>query len=308
MARKRQRISALAGLAILSGSFMPIYGNPTVNSSQTKPTTATESRSSQHGPEQAPWLVRDPRTGRLYQQQVVNVSVPTVHWETKQVTQTVLAPRFVTREVPVQQTVYTPRTQMVLQPSLRGWWNPFRQTTAYVARPVTSWVASTTTVNQKVTQQEWAPQQRSVTVQQPVTRMQTQQQIVQTEIPQPSHVTPAVSQASYSARQPLFRLPILARQRMLPWQPIGSSQAFQQSSFIQPNYAAASSSSAPATTYPNRFNNSGLRPIAAASNAIATMQSSNYTAPLRTATTNSTSSTAYGRDPMQSGMSATVLR
>jgi hypothetical protein len=47
-------------------------------------------------PTAAGWIVRDPFSGRLYHQRLVTVTVPTVQWETKPVTQTVYTPKVVT--------------------------------------------------------------------------------------------------------------------------------------------------------------------------------------------------------------------
>ncbi|MEZ6134364.1 MAG: hypothetical protein R3C53_05570 [Pirellulaceae bacterium] len=224
-------------------------------------------------------IVRDPRTGRLFRQQIVSVSVPTVEWESKPVTQTVYEPQLTVKNVPTQQTIYTPVTQVVIQPKVVGLWNPFRQPVmTYEYKPVTTWVPQTQTVSQAVTSQQWVPKQQTVYVPQPVQKMQTQQQLVQTEIPQPT--TPA-AQPLYanvnSSRAPLVSIPLLARQRMLPWP------------------AQTNVSPAPLANVAN-----GLRPV---TSSIARLSPSNYSAPMRTA-----SSQTAARDGMQTGMTATVLR
>lgn len=226
------------------------------------------------------WIVRDPSTGRLYRQQMVTVHVPTTAWETKQVTQTVYEPEIVTNYVATEQTVYAPKTQYVLQHRVRGRWNPFRRTTAtYEYEPVTTWVPATQTVSTPVTTRKWNPKQQTLTVQTPVAKIEQQTQLVQTEIPQPVTTMLANRQA------PLVRVPLLARQRMLPWPPISQSPRLAQ--------VGISRGQAPA----NFASNSQLRPIAGPSSAA-------YSAPLRTAS----SAASMSRDSIQVGMSATVLR
>ncbi len=223
-------------------------------------------------------LVRDPLTGRLFQQQVVNVQVPTTTWESKPVTQTVYEPRIVTSYVPQSRTVYAAHTQYVLQSRVRGRWNPFRrETLTYRYVPVTTWVPTTQTVSTAVSSQQWVAKQQTVMVAQPVQRMTTQQQVVQTEVPQPGVATLASRPRLLPAR-PLARIPLLARQRVLPWAPRS-------------------------TASPTMVASSGLRPIAG-TNAVAAIKTANYSAPLRTASNPSLGS----RDAIQSGMAATVLR
>lgn len=237
------------------------------------------------------WIARDPFSGRLYQQELVSVSVPTTQWEVKPVSTTVYEPQTVVKSVPTQQTTYTPSTQYVMQPKLRGWWNPLRQPVqAYEYVPVTSWQPQTQTVNQPMTAVEWVPKQQVVYVPQAVQKMQTQQQIVSRELPQsPSGVYPPANQTMLAAQpQPLVTIPILAQQRVLPWPAVGSG------------YSAPATTTT-LTTAPSSLRSmvsNGLRPI---TNAV----TPGYSAPMRTASSAATNST---RDTFQTGMSATVLR
>ncbi|MCA9133346.1 MAG: hypothetical protein KDA45_09335 [Planctomycetales bacterium] len=237
--------------------------------------TATEATNTQQPPS---WVVRDPYSGRWYRQQIVPVTVPTVQWESKPQTTTVYEPKTVVKNLPTQQTVYTPSTQYVLQPRLRGWWNPLRQpVAAYEFVPVTSWRPQTQTVQNQVATVEWVAKQQVVHVPQPVQRLQTQQQLVQTEIAPPATgYSPASGSMLAAQPRPLLTIPLLAQQRLLPW---------------------PSASSTPAA---RSMVGSGLRPIAAAN-----ASGSGYTAPLQTA---STASGPLLRDPTQTGMAATVLR
>lgn len=238
------------------------------------------------------WIARDPVTGQLFQQELVIVSVHTTQWEVKPVTTTVYEPQNVVKSVPSQQTTFTPSTQYVMQPRIRGWWNPLRPPVqAYEFVPVTTWQPQTQTVQQQVATVQWVPKAQVVYVPQAVQKMQTQQQIVSRPLPQ----TPAISptspyvgppQTTLAAQpKPLLTIPILAQQRLLPW-PANHS------------YASTNSYAGPPTTTIRSVVGNGLRPIA---NAIAPT----YSAPLQTA---SSSSAAGARDSFQTGMAATVLR
>ena len=247
------------------------------------PKTSSDTAASNAGVGPQSWIARDPVTGRLYQQELVTRSVPITQWEVRPITTTVYEPQQVVTDVPSQQVTYTPTTQYVMQPRLRGWWNPLRQPVqSYEFIPVTSWQPKTETVQHPVTNTQWVPKQQVVYAPQPVQRLQAQQQIVSRELPQPpAGYVPSANPSGYATapmfaaqRQPLISIPILAQQRLLPWP-----------------------TAAPAVAMRSVVGN-GLRPI---SNAAAP----SYTAPLQTA---SSASAGMARDPMQSGMAATVLR
>lgn len=246
----------------------------------TKPASQTVTAATAPGGSGSPssWLVRDPQSGRVFQQDVVNVNVPTTQWETRPTTTTVYEPRNVVRVQPSQHTVYTPTTQYVMQPRLRGWWNPLKQPVqGYEFVPVTSWQPQVQTVNRSVAGVEWVPKQQIVYVQQPVQRMVSQQPIVSREIPQAApSASGGPSQTMLTARPqspPQMPAAYMARQQSSPWPgfTLGNNLGFSGSS--------------------------GLRPI----NPFV----SGYHAPLQTA---SSSTGPLARDPMQAGMAATVLR
>lgn len=265
----------------------------------TKGQAAEQATSNGGNAEQRSWLVRDPTTGRLYQQELVTRTVATTQWEVRPVPTTVYEPKQIVTTVPRQQVTYTPATQYVMQPRVKGWWNPLKQPVqAYEFVPVTSWQPQTQTVQQPVTTTQWVAKQQMVYLPQAVQRNQTQQQIVSREIPQPSGSYPpgglpatTRSAATMMAAQrnpmltrPLFANPLLARQSGTSWN----------------NTAWPTNVSNPITssgTSSGGFNN-GLRPIA---NALAPT----YSPALQTA---SSASSPVARDPTQSGMSATVLR
>lgn len=237
------------------------------------------------------WIVRDPITGQLFQQELVNVSVPTTQWEVKPVTTTVYEPQNVVKSVPSQQTTFTPSTQYVMQPRIRGWWNPLHPPVqAYEFVPVTTWQPQTQTVQQQIATVQWVPKAQVVYVPQAVQKMQTQQQIVSRALPQRPAISPTSPYVpppqTMLAMQPkpLLTIPILAQQRLLPWPATNA-------------YAGTSSYAGTPTTTMSVVGK-GLRPI---TNAIAPT----YSAPLQTA---SSSSAASARDSFQTGMAATVLR
>lgn len=233
------------------------------------------------------WIARDPVTGRLFQQEVVSVSVPTTQWEVKPVTTTVYEPQSVLKSVPGQQTTFTPSTQYVMQPRVRGWWNPLRTPVqAYEYVPVTSWKPQTQTVEQQIATVQWVPKAQIVYVPQAVQKMQTQQQIVSRELPQPpANYHPSQTMLATQPK-PLLTIPILAQQRILPWPTVNPTIATNGS------YANAANPSVRSVV------GSGLRPITSA-------LAPPYSAPLQTA---SSSATAKARDAFQTGMAATILR
>jgi hypothetical protein len=320
-------------------------------SSDSNPQTAysaatgkTEATSNSDAASSQPWIVRDPGTGRVFQQKLVPVSVPVTRWEPRTIEQTVYEPRLATHVQQVPQTTYVPNTQYVMQPKVTGWWNPFKQPVqAYKYVPVTNWTPQTQQVPNPVTTQQWVPRQQKIVVYQPVQSTEVRQQLVQTELPQPQ-TTPSPLVYAATPRQPLFRLPILAQQRVLPWpaaaisngtgyaapatalantptltsqtgwravgqQPLASSVANAAPS-ITPN----SVYSPPAYTLPvsPQIAASGLRAVGAQRSPqvlppllLPRFASSPYSAPLQTTT--SVGSTA-SRDILQAGMQPTVLR
>ena len=260
-----------------------------------------------------PWIVRDPATGRLFQQQLVPVSVPVTRWEARTIEQTVYEPKFTTQVQQISQTTYRPSTQYAMQPIVRGWWNPFKQPVqAYQYVPITHWVPQTLQSQHPVLVQHWVPKSQKMVVYQPVQATETRQQLVQTELPQPksSQVIATVP----TPRQPLFRLPLLAQQRVLPWPSTTGSGSFVA---LPPNTVpnARSSPLVHADNTPQfttLYASNGLRPVAKPRTplvlpplAIPRFATSPYAEPLQT--TNSVNATA-SRDILQSGMQPTVLR
>ena len=278
-----------------------------------------------------PWIVRDPATGRVFQQQLVPVSVPVTRWEPRTIEQTVYEPGISTQVQQVPQTTYSPRTQYVMQPKLTGWWNPFKQPVqAYQYVPVTNWVEQTQQVPNPITRPQWVPRQQKIVVYQQVQGTEIRQQLVQTELPQPQ--IPASIASVPAPRQPLIRLPILAQQRIFrPAGPTGSYLATAPSNSLAGQNPTAPSSwqpvgqQAPQSVSPPiapsssptyvpipQYATSGLRPVANPRVPLVLpplsfprFAASPYSAPLQPAT--SVSATA-SRDTLQSGMQPTVLR
>jgi len=306
------------------------------NNTAAQPTAASKS-----------WIVRDPTTGRVFQQQLVPVSVPVTRWEPRTIEQTVYEPRVATQVQQVPQTTYIPNTQYVMQPKVTGWWNPFKQPVqAYQYVPVTNWLPQTQQVPNPITTQQWVPRQQKIVVYQPVQSTEIRQQLVQTELPQPPTASTAIASVP-APRQPLFRLPILAQQRVLPWaapaapatgygntvaatapttplaspnpapqystaqtswQPVG-----QQSS--QPALANAKSYLPPAyspTIIPPQYATNGLRPVTSLRSPLVLPPLSlpRFAASPYSAPLQATSSigSTASRDTLQSGMQPTVLR
>lgn len=303
MSSRTVLIPLLACLCIASHPTSGSAQSPASSASTTDTSAASpaqETATTNGGsPEQRSWVVRDPTTGRLYQQELVTRTVPTTQWEVRAVPTTVYEAKQVVTTVPRQQVTYTPATQYVMQSRLKGWWNPLKQPVqAYEFVPVTTWQPQTQTVQQPVTTTQWVPKQQMVYVPQAVQRDQTQQQIVSREIPQPNGGYPPSMYAPGSL--PATTLPpatmMAAQQNPMLARPLVNI----------PLFARQPSSSWNNTTWPTNVSNpiassgfnNGLRPI---TNAIAPT----YSAPLQTA---SSANSQLARDPMQTGMSATVLR
>jgi hypothetical protein len=100
----------------------------------------------------------------------------------------------VTKKVPQQRTLYVPQTRYVMQPKVRGWWNPVgKGVNSYDFVPVTSWQATSQTIEQPVQVQEWVAKQQVVYVPRLVSAVSTQQQLVQSEVPSSTHPTSSTS-------------------------------------------------------------------------------------------------------------------
>jgi hypothetical protein len=184
----------------------------------------------------ASWVVRDPTTGRLYQQQLANVTVPVTRMQATTVDQLSYELQTQTRVEQVPQTVFKGTTQYVLQPKLRGWWNPMREPVqSYESVPITTWEPQTQMALRPTVVQQWVAKPQKVVVYQPVQTVETRTQVIQTPLPstpgtqpftstgtQPSGLAASIpfspsATSMPTSGQPLIRLPLLARQRMLPW-------------------------------------------------------------------------------------------
>ena len=276
-----QRSACRRVLAML----LTLYGSAAIaqNAGPTVPIDSPKTSNNDAATPSQPWIVRDPATGRLFQQQLVPFSVPVTRWEARTIEQTVYEPNITSRVLQIPQTTYTPNTQYVMQPKVRGGWNPFRPPVqAYQYVPITNWVLQTQQIQQAVPVQQWVPKQQKIVVYQQLQTTEIRQQLVQTELPQPQ--TPQAIANVPTPRQPLFRLSVPAQQRVLPY-------------------------TVPSTS---PYANNGLRPVASPRSplvfpplALPRIATSPYAAPLQTTTSlNATAS----RDFFQSGMQPTVLR
>ena len=241
-------------------------------------------------------LIRDPRTGRLYKQELQTFDQPVTRWQRKVVDRTVATPQTVIENHQVPQTTYVARTEYVMQSRLKGWWNPFTQPTyAYEYVPVTRWVPQTQLVTQQVPTVKMISRTEQIAIDEPIQTTERVQRLVTTEVnpsassiaaqpvsapvfaSYPASYTPAGYPYSSMQAQPLIaRVPILSQQRMLPWQP-------------------GTLLTAPA---------SQLRSIVR-SNPYATSNQSTYSAPMNVA---SRPTSGWSRDLNQSGIPATVIR
>ena len=225
------------------------------------------------------WIVRDPATGRVFQQQLVSVNVPVTRWEPRTIEQTVYEPRIATQVQHVPQTTYVPNTQYVMQPKMTGWWNPFKQPVqAYQYVPVTNWAPQTQQVPNSITMQQWVPRQQKIVVYQPVQSTEIRQQLVQTELPQPPTASPAIASVS-APSQRLFRLPILAQNRVLPWAApaTGGNNATPPSTTLATQYPASRYSGAQYSAVQSSWQPVGQQALqpAAAANAAAYLPPTN---------------------------------
>ncbi len=232
------------------------------------------------------WVVRDPRTGKWFQQEIRTTEQPVSRWEWKQAEQTVYTPQTVTEFRPHHETIYVPQTSYVMQYKAKGTWNPFLPPIAsYEYVPQTTWIAQTRVTNRPTTVQKWVAKQEKVIVPALVQTTGKTEQLVQTEISVPSTLgnpptsvttTPKMPQliASPQTRQPLFRIPLLANQ------PISRSVV-------------------PATNIPTSGGLVLPPPMLPGSSQ------RSYAAPLLTSTP--TGQTAF-RDSWQTGLPATVVR
>ena len=285
--RKNRSVSLLLFLILTQTAFLQsLYA-------QTPAVTAPE-----QGAQPKERIIYDPTTGRRYRQQLVDVQVPTTSWQTKAVPQTYYVPQVSTRYVNVPRTVYVPQQTQVLQSRVVGLWNPFRQPRmAYEYVPVTQWVPRTQNQQVPLTSQNWVAKQRTVYVSEPIQKTKTQQQVVTTELPSAGAPSPANPTLMYAMQPaPRLRIPILARQQVLPSALLPSRPpaiGFPTTPLGAPPTRLAAAPAQPLST--------GLLPLAAAANAISGNQNR---APLRTASR----APSQMRDSLQSGMSATILR
>ena len=220
----RQHSVSIAFRALLAASVLfscPCASCPSALA-QTDPNQAAQTTSNSANVDPATssktWIVRDPATGRLYQQRLVPVTVPVTRWEAKTVEQTVYEPQVTTTVQQPAQPLYVPKTQYVMQPKVRGWWNPLKQPVqAYEFAPVTQWVPTPAAPQTTIAAQQWVPKQQKIVVYQPVQSIEVRQQLVQVELPQPTTVTanslrPGMQPRAFAGNltQPLLRLPFFA--------------------------------------------------------------------------------------------------
>ncbi len=282
---------------------------------------------------------RDPRTGRLYKQELQTVSQPVTRWQRKMVERSVSVPQTVieTQQVPV--TVYVPQTEYQMQQKLKGWWNPLAQPTyAYESVPVTRWIPQTQMTTRQVPTVRYIERKELVPVDEPIQTTEQVQRLVVTEIPESS--VQSIASANNPATAPLATAPLatapvaavpiaspanIATSNYSPYgvyngagyrsQPLLAriplltrQQVLPSTGSYAPTYApppAQAASSGPWIQPGSFVQSTGtyLRSVVQPAPVLPPSQS-NYQAPMNVATRPGN----FGRDYTQAGMPATVLR
>jgi hypothetical protein len=135
------------------------------------------------------------KDGVKYLSTTVRTPVAETAWQERE--ETVYVDRYVTEMQDSYRTVLAPVTQVVYEPRLHNWWNPFTGAhIAYHAVPRTRWELRTEVVRAPIARHEVVPQQRIV--RQPVRSLKfvEEERIVRLD-------SPAAQQ--YAAAQPVFR-------------------------------------------------------------------------------------------------------
>ena len=298
-------------------------------SPETTQAQATNATSPAVGAQPSPMIVRDPRTGQLFQQEFQTVDQPVTTWQRKLVDRTVVTPQTVVENQQVPQTSYVAKTEYVLQSKLKGWWNPFAQPTyAYEYVPVTRWVPQTQMVSRQVPTVKMLAKTEQVPVDEPVQTMQKVTHVVMRPLPASgvgvgsSLPTGAVTTNAYANNQvPAYQRPA-ANSTPVGW-PAATNVYANNNGYGYSGAAAnvvgnrplvasvplfgrqPSQSFQPGTLLTAPMN--GLRDIVRATSAPFRGQSSynGYAQPMNIA---SQPNSAWGRDLNQSGMRPTVVR
>lgn len=139
---------------------------------------------SRYSPSSASQVVRDPTTGKTYQQQLVDVTVPKSGWQLKTKTQKYLQPLTVTEPEWRKHYSYVPRQTYVLEHRQRGQWNPFQNNYyTYQYKPVVQWVPVVQEYAVPVAKTRWVLSARTQKFYEPVVGTEVQQRLVTTEVP-----------------------------------------------------------------------------------------------------------------------------
>lgn len=335
------RMMLAISVALLSASASSVYAQDAAAGSgtqstaaQVQSTTATNAAPNAVTGPQRIWI-RDPRTGRVSQVEVLPAQAAATQWQQRVVEQTVYTPQIVYETKQVPQTVYKAQTNYVMQPKTGPSLNPFAQPSiGYKQVPVTTWVPQTVYVTQQVPVQKLVPHQERLAIIEPM--------------PSSAAVTaPAAAQSTQAANASIASAPTTsstATPSSVPSTGAASSMAGafaaslpptytvagslmptsvnnpalgqanrpvfgtmpllarQQVFPPQPNYAAPSYAAAPNYA---AAPSSGLRPIARLSTPAIWNGQTGYAAPLNVAVS---SSAPWTREPGQAAMSPTVVR
>lgn len=139
-------------------------------------------------------LERFEKDGAQYESRTIRKPVAEVAVQERQ--ETVYVDRYVTEMQDSYRTVLVPVTQMVYEPRLHNWWNPFTGAhVAYHAVPRTRWEHRTEIVRAPIARHEVVPQQRIVREPVRTLKMVEEERIVRLDSPSTSQI----------ASQPVFR-------------------------------------------------------------------------------------------------------
>ncbi|MFO1066635.1 MAG: hypothetical protein U0892_22475 [Pirellulales bacterium] len=295
---------------------------------QVQPTSSTNAAPTVATGPQRIWI-RDPRTGRVSQVEILPAQTTATQWQQRVVEQTVYTPQIVYETKQVPQTVYKAQTNYVMQPKTGPSLNPFAQPSiGYKQVPVTTWVPQTVYVTQQVPVQKLVPHQErlaiiepmlggaAVTVPAAAQSTQATNSSIASAPTTPSTTTPSSAPSTAAASSmagaytaslpPTYTVAGSLMPAAVNTPSYGQASrpvfgtvpilAKQQVFPPQPNYAPQSYAAAPS---------SGLRPITRLSAPAIWNGQTGYAAPLNVAVS---SSAPWTREPGQAAMAPTVVR
>lgn len=132
-------------------------------------------------------LERYERDGAQYESRTIRKPVAETSWQERE--ETVYVDRYVTEMQDSYRTVLVPVTEVVYEPRVHNWWNPFTGAhVAYHAVPRTRWEHRTQVVRAPISRHEVVPQQRIVREPVRTLKMVEEERIVRLDAPASSQV------------------------------------------------------------------------------------------------------------------------